>query len=169
MVQLWVNLPARHKRTPPRYQEIRDADVPAVPLPHLEQGRGTVRVIAGELLGRRGPAHTFTPMEVWDVALETDERTVFALPDGWTAALVVLHGTIRVAGSEPIGEAEVALFDRAGTRVTLDGASGARLLLLSGEPIDEPIVGAGPFVMNTEDEIRQALADYRAGRMGHLS
>jgi hypothetical protein len=128
-----------------------------------------VRLIAGELAGQRGPAKTFTPMNVWDLALDSEQRTDLALPDGWTTALVVLDGTLRVNGSEPLGAAEVGLFDRAGTSICIDSAKGVRALLLSGQPIDEPIVGSGPFVMNTPTEIRQAMADYQSGKMGHLS
>ena len=91
------------------------------------------------------------------------------MPDGWTTALVVLNGAVRVNGSEPIGAAEVGLFDRAGDGICIDSAQGRAALLLCGEPIDEPIVGSGPFVMNTPQEIRQAMVDYQSGKMGHLS
>jgi redox-sensitive bicupin YhaK (pirin superfamily) len=166
MVQLWVNLPAAEKLSPPGYQAILDAQIPAVVLP---EGQGTVRVIAGEFAGKRGPAKTFTPMHVWDLRLDSEQRTELALPEGWTTALVVLHGSLRVNGSEPVGEAEVGLFDRGGASLCIDSAKGVRALLLCGEPIDEPIVGSGPFVMNSAQEIRQAMADYQQGRMGHLS
>jgi redox-sensitive bicupin YhaK (pirin superfamily) len=128
-----------------------------------------VRPIAGELAGARGPARTFTPMNVWDLALDSQQRTDLALPDGWTTALVVLEGSLRINGSEPLGAAEVGLFDRAGTGICIDSAEGVRALLLAGEPIDEPIVGSGPFVMNTPAEIRQAMLDYQSGKMGHLA
>ncbi len=166
MVQLWVNLPAKDKRAPPGYQSILDREIPAVELP---EGQGTVRLIAGELAGKRGPAKTFTPMHVWDLRLESEQRTDLALPDGWTTALVVLRGALRVNGSEPLGEAEVGLFDRAGDSICIDSASGVRALLLCGEPIDEPIVGSGPFVMNIPQEIRQAMLDYQTGKMGRLA
>lgn len=166
MVQLWVNLPARNKMALPRYQGILNSQIPTVTLPN---GQGTVRVIAGEFAGMKGPAKTFTPIHVWDLRLSSDERTGLAVPDGWTAALVVLRGAVRVNGSEPVGAAEVGLFDRAGKCIFIDSAKGATALLLSGEPIDEPIVGSGPFVMNTAQEIRQAISDYQSGKMGHLS
>jgi redox-sensitive bicupin YhaK (pirin superfamily) len=165
MVQLWVNLPAKDKRSPPRYQGLLDAEIPAV---SLSEGGGTVRVIAGAFAGKQGPARTFTPMHVWDLRLDGDQRTDLALPDGWTTALVVLKGELRVNGSEPVGEAEVALFDRRGDGISIEGARGARALLLSGEPIDEPIVGQGPFVMNSAEEIRQAFEDYQSGKLGRL-
>lgn len=166
MVQLWVNLPARDKMAAPRYQSILNREIPAVSLPGAQ---GTVRVIAGEFAGAKGPAKTFTPIHVWDLRLESDQRVDIPVPDGWTTMLAVLKGTVRVNGSEPIGAAEVGLFDRAGSRIGIDGGKGVTGLLLSGEPIDEPIVGSGPFVMNTPQEIRQAIADYQSGKMGHLT
>lgn len=166
MVQLWVNLPAKDKMAAPRYQGILNSQIPAV---SLSDGRGTVRVIAGEFAGARGPAKTFTPIHVWDLRLANDQRTDLAVPDGWTTALVVLKGALRVNASEPVGAAEVGLFDRTGKSICIDSAKGVTALLLSGEPIDEPIVGSGPFVMNSPQEIRQAMADYQSGKMGHLS
>ncbi len=166
MVQLWVNLPAKDKMSPPGYQSILDAQIPAVRLP---EGRGTVRVIAGEFSGAKGPAKTFTPIQVLDLRLESEQPIELEVPDGWTAALVVLNGTVRVNGSEPIGTAEVALFDRTGSRIRIDSAKGVRALLLAGLPIEEPIAGSGPFVMNNVQEIRQAMVDYQNGRMGQLS
>jgi redox-sensitive bicupin YhaK (pirin superfamily) len=166
MVQLWVNLPAKDKQAPPGYQGILDREIPKVRLPG---GHGTVRVIAGEFAGAKGPARTFTPIHVWDLRLAGGGPTDLALPEGYTTALVVLRGALRVEGSEPIRDAEVALFDRAGESIRIDDAEDATALLLCGEPIGEPIVGQGPFVMNRPEEIRQAIADYQSGRMGHLS
>jgi redox-sensitive bicupin YhaK (pirin superfamily) len=166
MVQLWVKLPARHKMAPPRYQAIVDAQIPRVSLP---DGRGTVRVIAGEFAGVAGPATTFTPIHVWDLRLASDAPTELRVPDGHTTALVVLRGALRVNGSEAIGAAEVGLFDRAGEAIRIDGAKDATAILLCGEPIDEPIVGRGPFVMNSAEEIRQAILDYQSGKMGRLA
>jgi len=166
MVQLWVNLPAKDKMMPPRYQGISHSQIPTVNLP---DGHGVVRVIAGEFAGAKGPAKTFTPIHVWDLRLASDQRTDLAVPDGWTTILVVLKGAVRVNSSEPVGTAEVGLFDRTGTRICIDCAHDATALLLCGEPIDEPIVGHGPFVMNSPQEIRQAIADYQSGKMGHLS
>ena len=165
MVQLWVNLPAAHKLDPPRYQEIVAAQIPSVPL----GGAGSLRVIAGEYAGARGPARTFTPIHLFDLRLDGAGPVELALPDGYTTALAVLRGTLRAQGSEPIGAAEVALFDRAGEAIRIDAAEAASALLLCGAPIGEPIAGQGPFVMNHPAEIRQAMLDYRSGRMGHLS
>jgi quercetin 2,3-dioxygenase len=166
MVQLWVNLPAKDKMAPPRYQGIVQSQIPTVSLP---DGHGTVRVIAGEFAGAKGPARTFTPIHVWDLRLTSDQRTDLTVPDGYTTALVVLKGALRVNGSEPVAAAEVGLFDRAGASICIDCAQDATALLLCGAPIEEPIVGYGPFVMNTSQEIHQAIADYQSGKMGHLS
>jgi quercetin 2,3-dioxygenase len=165
MVQLWVNLPAKDKMAPPRYQSIVSSQIPTL---HLPDGHGTVRVIAGAFAGSKGPAKTFTPIHVWDLRLASDERTDLEVPDGYTTALVVLKGALRVNGSEPVAAAEVGLFDRAGTSICIDCAQDATALLLCGAPIEEPIVGYGPFVMNSPQEIRQAIADYQNGKMGHL-
>ena len=135
----------------------------------LPGGHGVVHVIAGEFAGAKGPARTFTPIHVWDLRLTSDQRTDLAVPEGYTTALVVLKGALRVNGSEPVAAAEVGLFDRAGMSICIDCAHDATALLLCGEPIDEPIVGYGPFVMNSAQEIRQAIADYQSGKMGHLS
>ena len=165
MVQLWVNLPRKDKMAPPGYQAITDSRIPSVLLPG---GLGTARVVAGELAGAKGPASTFTPLQVVDLKLHGTKREQIAVPDGWTTAVVVLRGSLRVDGSDPIEEAEVGLFDREGADIAIDEASEARALLLAGEPIHEPIVGMGPFVMNSPGEIRQAMIDFESGRMGRL-
>ncbi len=165
MVQLWVNLPAKDKKAPPRYQGITSSEIPTVTLP---EDRGTVRVIAGDFAGTKGPAQTFTPISVWDLRLGSEQPTTLAVPDGYTTALVVLRGSLRVNGSEAINAAEVGLFDRTGESICIDSAQDVTALLLSGEPIAEPIVGNGPFVMNSVQEIRQAIVDYQSGKMGHL-
>ncbi len=165
MVQLWVNLPAKDKMTTPGYQSIVSGDIPTV---KLAAGLGTARVIAGQLDGNKGPARTFTPIQVWDLRLAGGHSATLPVADGHTAALVLLKGGARVNSVERIGPAEVALFDRAGEGLEVEATEDSTALLLAGEPIDEPIVGQGPFVMNTAQEIRQAMADYSAGRMGHL-
>ncbi|HEX5056587.1 MAG TPA: pirin family protein [Gammaproteobacteria bacterium] len=165
MVQLWVNLPAKDKMSPPRYQAIVNDRIPKVGL----SGGGSLRVIAGEFAEARGPADTFTPINVWDLRLAAKVPVDLGVPSGHTTLLVALRGSIRINGSESIGPAEVALFEREGNELRLDSTEGATALLLSGEPINEPIAGMGPFVMNTQQEIQQAVADYQSGRMGHLS
>jgi len=163
MVQLWVNLPAKDKMAPPRYQNILSSDIPVVP---LAGGSGEVRVIAGEFDGRRGPAKTFTPIHVWDVRLKKD--ATLRVPEGFTTALVVLKGSLKVNGAEVAESPAYVLLDPEGTEIRLETATGATVLLLGGEPIDEPIAGYGPFVMNTQGEIRQAMIDFQTGKMGRL-
>lgn len=165
MVQLWVNLPARDKMSEARYQALLDRDIPSVP---LADAAGRVRVIAGEFAGHRGPARTFTPMDVWDVRLNQGHAAPFSLPEGRTLALVVLRGTVLVNGSQVAREAQMVLLDRADTAIALEAETDATLLLLSGEPIDEPIVGYGPFVMNSQIEIAQAVADFNGGKFGQM-
>jgi len=166
VVQLWVNLPAKFKMSAPKYQTLLNGDIPVVSLP---DGRSTVRVIAGQFQERKGPARTFTPVELWDVRLAKGARAEFSLPDGQNTALLVRNGRLRVNESKSAGDAELALFDSSGTSLVVDAQTDTSALLLSGEPINEPVVARGPFVMNTEDEIRQAMLDYQSGRMGRLS
>ncbi|WP_152223710.1 pirin family protein [Pseudomonas sp. SCB32] len=165
MVQLWVNLPARDKMAAPRYQTLLDSAIPRI---DLADGAGTLRLIAGQFGGRQGAAQTFTPIDVWDLWIEQGRPVSLPLVAGRTAALVVLHGTVLVNGSEVVREAQTVLFDRAGEAVLLEANGEAHVLLLAGEPIDEPIVGYGPFVMNSENEIRQAVQDFEGGRFGRL-
>jgi redox-sensitive bicupin YhaK (pirin superfamily) len=132
----------------------------------LAGGSGEVRVIAGEFDGRRGPAKTFTPIHVWDVRLKKD--ATLRVPEGFTTALVVLTGSLKVNGAEVAESPAYVLLDPEGTEIRLETATGATVLLLGGEPIDEPIAGYGPFVMNTQGEIRQAMIDFQTGKMGRL-
>ncbi len=166
MVQLWVNLPARDKMTAPRYQAILDRDIPRVALP---EEAGTVRVIAGEYAGQAGPARTFTPMHVWDLRLKQGGMSELTLPEGWNVSVIVLHGTVLVNGETVAREAQMAVLDRAGRDVSIEANNDAVVLLLSGKPIDEPIVGHGPFVMNSQQEIVQAMNDFNSGRFGQIT
>lgn len=166
MVQLWVNLPAKDKMTAAGYQSILNADIPSVDLP---DGAGRVRVIAGDFEGHKGPARTFTPVNVWDMRLNRDASITLDLPEGHTSALVVLSGHVTVNGTQAAGEAEMVLLDRDGAGVTIDADGDAVVLVLTGEPIDEPIVGYGPFVMNSEAEIKAAIADFNNGRFGEMA
>ncbi|KVE45486.1 pirin family protein [Burkholderia sp. BDU5] len=166
MVQLWVNLPAKDKMSEPGYQTLLNDSIPSVELP---DGAGRVRVIAGEFDGRRGPARTHTPLDVWDVRLEQGGRARFGVDEGRTLALVVLRGTVLVNGDEVVREAQFVQFARDGRDVEIEANNDTTLLWLSGEPIDEPIVGYGPFVMNSEAEIRRAVDDFNSGRFGKMS
>jgi redox-sensitive bicupin YhaK (pirin superfamily) len=163
--QLWVNLPAHLKMSPPRYQGILDAEIPLVQLP---ENSGTLRVIAGTFAGKQGPAQTYTPINLWDVRLNAGRQLKLTLPEGHTAAVSILQGKLKVDSGKTATEAELAVFAREGTDLLVEAETETTFLVLNGAPIEEPVAGYGPFVMNTQQEIRQALADYQTGRMGHL-
>ncbi len=165
MVQLWVNLPARHKGEAPGYQDIEADRIPTVELP---EGGGSARVIAGELQGTEGPARTFTPVTLLEITLQSGARVSIPRPEGHTTGVYALRGAVEVAEGEVVREGEMAGYGVEGTRITLHALEESRLLLIGGEPIDEPVAAYGPFVMNTMDEIREAMSDYRSGKMGHL-
>lgn len=165
MVQLWVNLPARDKMAAPGYQGITAAQIPEVTLPG---GAGKIRVIAGQYAGADGPARSFTPMNVWDLRLRAGQRIAFDLPAGHTTALFVLHGTLRIDGKHNVRAAELAVMERDGNRLEFEVSEDATVLLLNGEPLNEPVVGYGPFVMNSQAEIVQAIDDYNNGRFGQI-
>lgn len=165
MVQLWVNLPARDKLAAPGYQTILDQDIPLVP---LDGGAGSLRLIAGAFAGQQGPARTFTAMDVWDIRLNADKPLSLPVTEGRSTALIVLRGTLQVNGSQLVREAQMVLLDRAGDELLLEANNQALVLLLSGEPIDEPVVGYGPFVMNSKAEIAQAVKDFQSGSFGQL-
>jgi quercetin 2,3-dioxygenase len=166
MVQLWVNLPKSQKMSKPRYQGITKAQIPVIEL----EGGGHARVIAGELLGRLGPAKTFTQVNLFDVILKAGERFELPLPERHNAAVVLRKGDVLINGTDNLsGEALIARLSEEGDAVTLEAKADTQLLILSGEPIAEPVASYGPFVMNTREELAQAIEDYRAGRMGHLN
>lgn len=165
MVQLWVNLRAKDKSARPGYQTLLKAQIPNVALP---QEAGNVRVIAGEFSGQPGAAKTFSPVNVWDVSLRAGNTAELPLPDGHTSAFLVLSGDVVVNGESDATGGDLAVFERRGDLITVAAKTGARLLVLDGEPFAEPIVGHGPFVMNTRAEIQQAFEDYQLGRMGEL-
>lgn len=161
MIQLWVNLPAKDKMGEPRYQEILHQDIPVV---SINEHGGTVRVIAGDYQGTRGAAKTFTPINVWDIHLKQGQKIDLSLPEGFTTTLLGMKGTVVMNGTKTLNSKELVRFERDGDHIALEATSDATVLVLNGEPIDEPIVGQGPFVMNTQEEIFQAMTDYRAGR-----
>ncbi len=165
-VQLWVNLPKAYKMTAPRYQTLLTSDIPTV---ELEGGAGRLRVIAGEFRGVAGPAKTFSPVHLYDLRLAAGHRMELDLPEGFNSSLFVLHGQVVVNGSQTVDEVRIGLLGQRGERVVLEAKQEATILVLSGQPIAEPIARYGPFVMNTRDEIIQAVQDYQAGKMGHLS
>lgn len=164
-IQLWVNLPRSLKMSSPGYQTILSTDIPAI---DLAGGGGYLRVIAGTFQGRKGPARTFTPIELFDLKLAAGHRMKVKLPDGHHTAVFVLQGCASVNGSAQAREAELVVCRREGTEVIIEAEDDSRFLIMSGEPIREPIARYGPFVMNTKAELVQALNDYQAGKMGHL-
>ncbi len=172
MVQLWVNLRAKDKSAKAGYQTLLKAQIPNVELP---RDAGTVRVIAGEYGGGRGPAKTFTPINLWDVSLRAGNSADLPLPDGHTTLFLVLSGEVTVNGEREgpsrtgIHEGDLVIFARSGDGISVKAKSEAKLLVMDGEPIAEPIVGHGPFVMNSRAEIQQAFEDYQLGRMGELA
>ncbi len=165
VLQLWVNLPAKLKMTAPQYQGLVAADFPTASLPGEA---GSLRVIAGEHEGTKGPARTFTPIKLFDMKLRAGKSARLRLGEGWSAALFVLEGGIKVNASETAGREELVVFERAGDEIEIEAETDARLFVMSGEPIDEPIAGYGPFVMNTQQETRQAMIDLQTGRMGRV-
>ncbi len=165
MVQLWVNLPAKDKMSVPGYQAITAGQIPEVALPDQA---GTARIIAGRYGDAIGPARSFTPMNVWDLRLQAGHRVSLDLPAGQTTALFVLHGTVRLGDSHMVRAAELAIMEREGSRLEFEVADETTLLLLNGEPLDEPVVGYGPFVMNSQEEITQAIDDFNSGHFGQI-
>lgn len=166
MIQLWVNLPAKDKSARPGYQTLLKSDIPTV---ELAEGTGTLRVIAGEFKGTKGPANTFTSVNLWDIRLNSGSRAPLNVPEGFTTAVLVLSGEVKVNGSETVGESELAIFDRDGSDIQLEASADTHLVLLSALPIDEPVVAYGPFVMNTKEEITHAIHEYQTGKMGRLA
>lgn len=166
MVQLWVNLPAKDKNAPPRYQHLAKASIPVVELPD-EAGR--LRLIAGEYKGVKGAADTFTEMNVWDIVLNAGKKAVLEIPEAHNLSMVVLRGNVTLNGKEQAGAGQLVGFEQNGGNVHIEaGSEEVKILLLSGVPIDEPVVGYGPFVMNTAEEIRQAISDFKSGKFGSI-
>lgn len=166
MIQLWVNLPAKDKMSKPKYQGLMKDSIPVV---KLGEDAGTLRVIAGDYAGTKGPAHTFTPVNLWDVHLNVEKSVQFKMPKGHTCLVFVLSGKVRLHGDEIIEEAGLAVLDPEGEDFSLTALSAdTKVLLLGGEPLNEPIVGYGPFVMNTKKEIMEAFQDFESGRMGRF-
>ena len=165
MVQLWVNLPARDKMVAPGYQPIVDADIPVV---ELADGAGKARIIAGEFAGVNGPAHTYSPVNLWDVRLKAGAKATLDLPEGHTVMIAVLGGAVSLGGQN-VGEAEIVRLERSGSTVEVRAEAHSILLVMTGEPLDEPVFGHGPFVMTSEAEIREAIDDFNSGRFGKVA
>jgi quercetin 2,3-dioxygenase len=165
MVQLWVNLPAKDKMSPPKYQGISHTDIRKVELP---LGAGVVEVIAGNYQGTAGSASTFSPVHLMNARLNKGGKASFSFPAHFNTALLVVEGQVMVNGSHEVAQDHLALMENTGMEFTLEATENATVLVLSGEPLNEPIVAHGPFVMNTHQEIVQAIEDYNAGKFGTL-
>lgn len=166
MVQLWVNLPARNKMSEPRYQTLTNERIPRMELG--SPATGTLRVIAGKYGQLKGPAKTFSTINLWDIHLDHRTETALILPEGHSAMIAVLRGMLSIDDSPKLHEKQMALFDREGGAVVIHSMTDSVLLVMTGEPLNEPIVGTGPFVMNTADEILQAKRDFASGQFGHI-
>jgi quercetin 2,3-dioxygenase len=164
MIQLWVNLPAKDKMSKPGYQAITSEQIPVV---KFATG-GHARIIAGELDGTKGPAKSFTPINLWDVIVKAGETVELTVPEGHNTAVVLRKGDVTVNGAKLNGEAKIAALGREAETVTITAKEDSQLVLLSGEPINEPIASYGPFVMNTREEIMRAVTDLKSGKFGKL-
>jgi redox-sensitive bicupin YhaK (pirin superfamily) len=164
MIQLWVNLPAKDKMSTPGYQGITAEKIPQISLAH---DAGIAHVIAGSHQNSTGPAQTFTPMNVWDLRLKAGRTLSLEVPSGHTTALYVLSGALKI-DNQTVESTELAVMEQEGSALEAEIIQDAVVLLLSGEPFNEPIVGHGPFVMNTRAEIMQAIQDYNNGKFGQI-
>lgn len=165
MVQLWVNLPAKDKMTAPRYQGITQAEIPVVIFPNQA---GQLRVIAGQYQGHLGAAQTFSPINVWDVQLNASHSVQMQVPEGHSLALVILSGDLQVNHGKSVQKTQLVVLSQTGGNFSLSAQQDSRLLVLSGEPLNEPIEGYGPFVMNNQQEITQAIRDFKSGAFGKI-
>ncbi|MEM0516913.1 pirin family protein [Aequorivita flava] len=165
MVQLWVNLPAKYKSSPPKYQGITNAEIKKVELP---DDAGFVEVIAGEYAGIKGPASTFTPVHMFNAKLKTAGKASFNFPENYNTVVLVVEGNIKVNNEHEIKTDCLGLFKNDGEKFTIEATNPAVVLVLSGKPLNEPIVAQGPFVMNTRAEIMQAMNDFNMGKFGYL-
>ncbi|MDF1638849.1 MAG: pirin family protein [Alcanivorax jadensis] len=166
MIQLWVNLPAADKMAPPSYQAITGEQIPVVP---LAAANGEIRVIAGEFQGHAGPAKTFSPMLVWDVTLQDHANVLLDVPDGWNTAVIARSGSSLINEHARAAVGQMVVLSSQGNQVQIQTEAESQLLLIAGEPLNEPIEGYGPFVMNTKEEIRQAIRDFQQGDFGKMS
>ena len=166
MIQLWVNLPAADKMAPPSYQAITGEQIPVVP---LAAANGEIRVITGEFQGHAGPAKTFSPMLVWDVTLQDHANVLLDVPDGWNTAVIARSGSSLINEHARAAVGQMVVLSSQGNQVQIQTEAESQLLLIAGEPLNEPIEGYGPFVMNTKEEIRQAIRDFQQGDFGKMS
>ncbi|REE25888.1 hypothetical protein DFQ09_102479 [Winogradskyella pacifica] len=165
MVQLWVNLPAKDKKSPPKYQAISNAQITKVALP---DNAGELEVIAGAYNGHKGAASTFSPIEMYNLRLKKGAKTQFTFPENYTTALVMVEGDAKVNGDTEAPQDHFVMFSNDGDTFAVEALSDTVILVLSGEPIKEPIAAHGPFVMNTQEELIEAFQDFNTGKFGYL-
>ena len=167
MVQLWVNLPASDKMTAPKYQAIEAIQIPVI---KFDDEAGYLRVIAGEYAEQQGPANTFSPINVWDVVLKAGHQAHFHVPIDHTSLIVLLEGELLLNGTQQVLDHSVVIFGKDGeAHVQVEAVQNAKFLVLTGKPLNEPIQGYGPFVMNSKDEIIQAFDDFNNGKFGEIA
>lgn len=165
MMQLWVNLPAKYKSTPAKYQAIKNSDIPVI---QLDADGSNVEVIAGKYENTTGAATTFSPINMYNVTLKQGTSIELSFPTNYTTCLVTIQGSVNVNQSEDIPADHFVMFRKDGEKFTLKAITGTKILVLSGEPIGEPIAAYGPFVMNTREELIEAYKDFEAGKFGTL-
>lgn len=165
MMQLWVNLPTSKKMTAPSYQTITAEQVPTISLP---EARGKLRVIAGECAGKKGPATTHSPMLVMDGLIKASGNYQLPIAEGWSVIIVARTGKISV-NSQQLNTGQTIVLSQRGTGVEISAQQDSELLILAGAPIEEPLVGYGPFVMNNQTEINQAISDFQTGKFGQIN
>ena len=165
MVQLWVNLPAKHKMSPPKYQEIKHSSIAKHT---LDNGSGNIEVIAGEYNGTKGSASTFSPLNLFNARLNKEGKAYFDFPAEYNTGFVIIEGSIKVNGIEIAKADQFVYFKNEGSIIEVEALENSIVLILSGEPINEPIAQYGPFLMNKPEEIQQAIDDYNQGRFGYL-
>ena len=164
MVQLWVNLPAKDKMSNPKYQAIKNSEIQKVDLAE----NGLIEIIAGEYNGEKGSASTFSPINLLNAKLKKGGKAIFTFPSNFNTAILVIEGDVTVNGNEKVATNHLALFKNEGEEFTIEASDDAVILILSGEPLNEPIFSHGPFVMNTREEIIQAFEDFNTGKFGYL-
>jgi len=165
MVQLWVNLPARYKKSDPKYQNLRNADMQKVSLP---DNGGEIEIIAGAYSGHKGSASTFSPIDVFNAKLKKGAKATFNFPAHYTTAILLVEGSAKVNGTDTVPQDNFAMFNRDGETFTIEAIEDAIVLVLSGEPLKEPIAAHGPFVMNTRQELVEAFDEFNQGKFGYL-
>ncbi len=166
MVQIWVNLPKKHKMSSPKYQPILSEQKG---LFEIDNGKGIVSVIAGEYNGIKGPAQTYSPVEMYDIRLSENAEAGFNLPATFNTGLLVVEGEVIINETDTAREHQYIQFKNEDGEIKIKASKNSILLLLSGDPINEPIVAYGPFLMNTKEEIQEAINDFNSGKFGTLA